>query len=369
MEIAGARFSVAKPERTFFYSSGRSSNEAGFLLQLLARVYGTNNVHNCSYYCHQATSVALAGTVGTGTATVELDDLTGCDLIFVIGANPASNHPRFIHKLKACRDRGGQVIVINPAKEPGLVKFALPKSPASMLAGGSEIASDYLQPRIGGDIALFKGLAKAVMEQGGVAMDFITAHADGFETFARDIDRTGWDAIVAASGVARRDIERVASAYIRSKSAIFAWGMGMTHHAHGVANIECLVNLALLRGMIGRRHAGLLPLRGHSNVQGIGTIGVKPVLAADVMARMESELGVTLPTRARHGHHGVDAGGPSRRDRRSADDGRQSLRLQSGCALGGSGAGEDRLQAVPHHHAQSWAMSAGLATARRWCCR
>ncbi|MBI1359934.1 MAG: FdhF/YdeP family oxidoreductase [Alphaproteobacteria bacterium] len=296
MEIAGDRFSGAKPDRTFFYSSGRSSNEAGFLLQLLARVYGTNNVHNCSYYCHQATSVALAGTIGTGTATVELEDLTGCDLIFVVGANPASNHPRFIHKLKACRDRGGQVIVINPAKEPGLVKFALPKNPASMLSGGSEIASDYLQPRIGGDIALFKGLAKAVMAQGGVAMDFVSAHTEGFEAYARDIQETGWDAIVAASGVAQRDVERVAAEYIRSKSAIFAWGMGMTHHLHGVANIESLVNLALLRGMIGRRHAGLLPLRGHSNVQGVGTIGVKPVLAADVMARMESELGVTLPT-------------------------------------------------------------------------
>jgi molybdopterin-dependent oxidoreductase alpha subunit len=295
MDIAGARFAAVRPDRTFFYSSGRSSNEAGFLLQLLARAYGTNNVNNCSYYCHQATSVALADTVGTGTATVELEDLTLCDLIFVIGANPASNHPRFIHKLKGCRDRGGQVIVINPAKEPGLVKFALPKDPVSMLSGGSEIASDYLQPRIGGDIALFKGLAKAVLEQGGAAMDFIAAHGAGFEAFARDIAGTDWADIARQSGVARRDIERAAAAYIRAKSAVFAWGMGMTHHAHGVENIEYIVNLALLRGMIGRPGAGLLPLRGHSNVQGIGTIGVKPVLAEDVMARMESELGVKLP--------------------------------------------------------------------------
>ncbi len=295
MDLAGARFAATQPDRTFFYSSGRSSNEAGFLLQLVARVYGTNNVNNCSYYCHQATSVALADTVGTGTATVELEDLTLCDLIFVIGANPASNHPRFIHKLKGCRDRGGQVIVINPAKEPGLVKFALPKDPVSMLSGGSEIASDYLQPRIGGDIALFKGLAKAVLEQGGAAMAFIAAHASGFEAFARDIAGTGWDAITSGSGLARHDIERVAAAYVRAKAAVFAWGMGMTHHAHGVENIEYIVNLSLLRGMIGRRGAGLLPLRGHSNVQGIGTIGVKPVLAADVMARMESELGITLP--------------------------------------------------------------------------
>jgi molybdopterin-dependent oxidoreductase alpha subunit len=295
MEIAAARFEAVKPERTFFYSSGRSSNEAGFLLQLLARVYGTNNVNNCSYYCHQATSVALADTIGTGTSTVELDDLTGCDAIFVIGANPASNHPRFVHKLKGCRDRGGHVIVINPAKESGLIKFALPKSPTSMLAGGSEIASHYLQPRIGGDIALMKGVAKTVLQRGAEAKDFIAAHTTGFEAFAEDIAQTSWEAIEAGCGIARIEIEAVSEAYIRSKSAVFAWGMGMTHHLHGVDNIEMIVNLALLRGMIGRPYAGLLPLRGHSNVQGIGTIGVKPVLAEDVMLKMEQAFGVSLP--------------------------------------------------------------------------
>jgi molybdopterin-dependent oxidoreductase alpha subunit len=294
MEIAGARFAATKPERTFFYSSGRSSNEAGFLLQLLARVYGTNNVNNCSYYCHQATSVALADTVGTGTSTVELEDLTGCDAIFVIGANPASNHPRFVHKLKGCRDRGGQVIVINPAKEPGLVKFALPKNIGSMLAGGSEIASTFAQPRIGGDIALMKGVAKAVLEKGEEAKDFIAKHTTGFEAFVQDIAATSWEAIEQGSGVTRAEIETLADAYIASKAAVFAWGMGMTHHVHGVENVEMIVNLALLRGMIGRPHAGLLPLRGHSNVQGIGTIGVKPVLAEDVMAKMEQAFGITL---------------------------------------------------------------------------
>ncbi len=295
MEIAGVRFGAADPARTFFYSSGRSSNEAGFLLQLLARVYGTNNVNNCSFYCHQATSVALAGTIGTGTSTVELEDLTGCDAIVVIGANPASNHPRFIHKLKGCRDRGGQVIVINPAKEPGLVKFALPKDPLSMLSGGSEIASDWLQPKIGGDIALFKGLAKALMARGAAARDFIAQHTEGFAAFEADIVATEWSAIEASCGVARSDIERVAEGLARAKAVVFAWGMGMTHHTHGVENVEYIANLALMLGMIGRRHAGLLPLRGHSNVQGIGTIGVKPVLADDVMARMEATLGVSLP--------------------------------------------------------------------------
>ena len=292
---AAARLAATDPRRSFFYSSGRSSNEAGFLFQLLARAYGTNNVNNCSYYCHQATSEGLATTIGKGTASVELEDLTGADLIFVIGANPSSNHPRFIHMLKNCRERGGEVIVINPAKEPGLVKFAVPKSPSSMLKGGSEIASAYVQPRIGSDIALMKGIAKAVIELGLTADTFIAAHASGYDGFRDDIAALSWDVIVDACGVARAEIEDVARRYGRSQNAVFAWGMGMTHHIHGVANVEAIANLANLRGMVGKRFSGLLPLRGHSNVQGIGTIGVKPVLAKDVLARMEATFGVTFP--------------------------------------------------------------------------
>ncbi|WP_116368480.1 FdhF/YdeP family oxidoreductase [Parahaliea mediterranea] len=295
LEHAAQRFRACAPERSFFYSSGRSSNEAGFMLQLLARLYGTNNVNNCSYYCHQATSVGLGSTIGTGTATVELADLSGCDLVFVIGANPASNHPRFIHQLKNCRDRGGEVVVINPAREPGLVKFAVPKSPASMIAGGTEIASAYLQPHIGGDIALFKGIAKALLAAGAEDRAFIDQHCEHGDAFAADIAATTWADIEAACGVARADIERVAGLYARANAAVFAWGMGMTHHQFGAQNVEYIANLALLRGMVGRRYAGLLPLRGHSNVQGIGTIGVKPVLAEAVFAAMEKTLGASLP--------------------------------------------------------------------------
>lgn len=295
LEIAAARLAAVDPNRTFFYSSGRSSNEAGFVLQLLARLYGTNNVNNCSYYCHQATGVALDETIGTGTATVELKDLALSDLIFVIGANPASNHPRFIHQLKACRDRGGDVVVVNPAREPGLVRFAVPKSVKSMIAGGTYIASDYLQPRIGTDIALLKGLAKAVLEMGAVATDFVAQHTTGYDAFEADLRSTSWSDLTACCGVAREHVERVARRYADAHHAVFAWGMGMTHHLHGVTNIEQISNLALQRGMIGKPGAGLLPLRGHSNVQGIGTIGVKPVLPEDVFARMERELGVILP--------------------------------------------------------------------------
>lgn len=293
--LAAERLAATDPARSFFYASGRSSNEAGFVFQLLARAWGTNNVNNCSYYCHQATSVALGSTIGTGTATVELADLDLCDLIVVIGANPASNHPRFIYKLKACRERGGQVVIINPAREPGLVRFAIPKSPKSMLSGGSDIASLFIQPRIGGDLALFKGVARALIERGDIDEGFIDAHCEGYAALRDDALASDWGTIESASGVDRAQIEALARVYAKAGSAVFAWGMGMTHHLNGCDNIEYIANLALLRGMIGRPGAGLLPLRGHSNVQGIGTIGVKPVLSEDVFAKMEAEFGVALP--------------------------------------------------------------------------
>jgi molybdopterin-dependent oxidoreductase alpha subunit len=296
LKYAAEKFSTTDPSRSFFYSSGRSSNEAGFVFQLLARLYGTNNVNNCSYYCHQATSEALGSTIGTGTATVELEDLSHCDMVFVIGANPASNHPRFIHQLKGVRDRGGKVVIINPAKEPGLVRFAVPKSAKSMLTGGTWIASEYLQPAIGSDIALFKGMAKSVLEKQGENIDFITQYTEQFDTFRQDIENTRWQTIEQTTGISREQIHKVADQYIAAQHVIFAWGMGVTHHQHGVENIEYISNLSLLRGMIGKPGAGLLPLRGHSNVQGIGTIGVKPVLAEDIFHNIESELGTQLPT-------------------------------------------------------------------------
>ncbi len=295
MQIAVDRLAAIKPERSFFYASGRSSNEAGFIFQLFARLYGTNNVTNCSYYCHQATGEALSKTIGTGTATVEFDDLKLADTIFVIGANPSSNHPRFIHQLKACRERGGQVIVINPAKEPGLVKFAIPKSPKSLLSGGSEIASAYIQPKIGEDISLFKALAKVIIESNAQDHTFINKYTNGFEEFLTDIQNSSWDELLKRCGVSKSEIEAAANLYIASKNTVFSWGMGMTHHLHGTQNIEYISNLALLRGMIGRKGAGLLPLRGHSNVQGIGTIGVKPVLTKDIIGQIESVFRVELP--------------------------------------------------------------------------
>lgn len=294
LDYAADHFATTSPDRSFFYTSGRSSNEAGFVLQLMARHYGTNNINNCSYYCHQATSVGLASSIGTGTATVELADLGESDCIFVIGANPASNHPRFIHQLKACRDRGGDVIVINPAREPGLVKFALPKSARSLIAGGSDIASVYVQPRIGSDIALFKGIAKALLTGDAIDHTFIDTHTSGFTAYREDIEATSWNTIETETGLSKAVISDLAVAYARANRAVFAWGMGMTHHQHGVENVESIANIALLRGMIAQRGKGLLPLRGHSNVQGIGTIGVKPIVDQEIIAQIQQQLGIEL---------------------------------------------------------------------------
>ncbi len=302
---AAERFANTKADRSFFYSSGRSSNEAGFVLQLLARLYGTNNISNCSYYCHQASGEALGNTIGTGTATVELQDIAKCDVFFLIGANPASNHPRLLHKLIQLRRRGGKVIVINPLKEAGLVRFAAPKMVSSMMKGGDEIASLYLQPKTGSDVALFTAIAKAILEAEGENKTFIATHCAGFDDFVHHIQSQSWDQLVNQCGIEKADITLAAETYMHSSNTIFSWGMGMTHHQHGVKNIEWISNLALLRGMVGKEGAGLLPLRGHSNVQGLGTIGVKPVLPSEVFSRIEESFGVKLPTQK--GMHTLEA--------------------------------------------------------------
>ena len=287
-------------DRTFFYASGRSSNEAGFLLQLFARIYGTNNVNNCSYYCHQASGEGMAQSLGTGTATIKLEDLDGADLIFLIGANPPSNHPRFMKTLLECRRRGGKVIVINPAMEPGLVNFSVPSDPRSLFFG-SEIASEFVQPHIGGDIALMKGVAKALFElaktrPGAVQKSFIEEATEDFLDYRRDIETTMWEDIESHSGVPRQTIESLAQHYASAKNAVFVWAMGITHHSHGVQNVQSIVNLALLRGMVGKKNAGLLPLRGHSNVQGIGSIGFTPKLKQAVLDNLQSGYNIDLPT-------------------------------------------------------------------------
>ena len=288
---AAAALRAAPPEEAFFYSSGRSSNEAAFLMQLVARAWGTANIHNCSFYCHNASSVALTDVYGSGTASVGLDDLAEADLVLVAGANPASNHPRLIAQLIALRRRGGTVIVVNPLREVGLVRFRVPSDWQSLLFG-STVSDLYLQPHVGSDVALFAALLKGVVERGAVDRAFVAAHTTGFADVERGLATTSWDSLLAACGVARAEVDRAVELLCAARRGIFCWAMGLTHHANGVDNVLALANLALARGWLGRTGAGLLPIRGHSNVQGVGSCGVSPTLKAAFAARLEEIYGI-----------------------------------------------------------------------------
>lgn len=294
LDRAAAAMRATPPDRSFFYSSGRSSNEAAFLLQWLARVYGTNNINNCSYYCHQASGAGLSRSVGSGVATVTLDDLSGCDFVMLLGANPASNHPRLIVQLVELRKRGGKVVVVNPLWEPGLDRYYIPSKPASLLFG-SKVQDLYVQPRIGGDIALLKGLLKIVIDENACDREFIRNHTSGFEELAASLRRESIEDLAAAAGVEPALMTAAGRMYARCRNAIFMWAMGITHHTHGVDNVTAIANLALTRGMVGRPHAGLMPIRGHSNVQGVGSVGFTPKLRDGFLQAMESMYGLRPP--------------------------------------------------------------------------
>jgi len=290
-----SRLKATAPDDSFWYFSGRSSNEASFVVQLFARLYGTNNVNNCSYFCHQASGVGLQSSLGTGTATITLEDVEHADCVFLIGGNPASNHPRLMTTLMKVRNRGGQVIVINPVRETGLVSFRVPSSPWSLLFG-TKIATLYVQPHIGGDLALLTGIAKRLDEMGAQDEMYLRQYCVGYDAWLASLRSVPWSQIHSRSGVTQKEIDQIAERYAGAKNAVFSWTMGITHHVHGVANVQAIANLALMRGMVGRPNAGLMPIRGHSNVQGIGSMGVAPKLKQAVFEALEREFKVELPT-------------------------------------------------------------------------
>tara|TARA_B100000315_G_C14591349_1_gene596029 strand:- start:3603 stop:5795 length:2193 start_codon:yes stop_codon:yes gene_type:complete len=292
-DIAAKAFRKITPKEVFFYSSGRSSNEAGFLMQVIARAYGTENIHNCSSYCHNASSISLEKIYGSSTSSIVLADLQKADLVMIAGANPASNHPRLITELVKLRRRGGKVIVVNPLRELGLVRFRLPADWQSMLFG-SDIANVYLQPHIGSDIALFKGLLKGLLELDGINHSYINEYTEGWKEVCDDIQHVSWNDLTKACGISRSDMEKVTRILMESKRGIFCWTMGLTQHTHGVDNIFALANLALARGWIGKTGCGLLPLRGHSNVQGIGSVGVTPSLKEAFAEKMRKSYNIPL---------------------------------------------------------------------------
>ncbi len=295
LDRIASRLGSIAPEEAFFYFSGRSSNEAGFLLQLMARCWGTNNINNCSYYCHQASGVGLASVTGSGTATVVLEDLHECDLVVLIGANPSSNHPRLMRSLVEVRRRGGRVVVINPLRELGLDRFKVPSDVRSMIRA-SRINDLYVQGHIGGDGWLLAGVIRALVRRGGIDRAFVGQHADGWDEFEASIGALDPGEIVRRSGVEQSVIDELASLCAASKRSIFCWAMGITHHDHGVGNVQMIANLAIATGQLGRPGCGLLPLRGHSNVQGIGSMGVVPKLKEAFFRELEHAANVPMPT-------------------------------------------------------------------------
>lgn len=299
------------PDQAEFYTSGRASNEAAYLFQLFAREFGTNNFPDCSNMCHEATSVGLPRSIGIGKGTVSLDDFDHTDFIISIGHNPGTNHPRMMGTLHEAARRGVPIIVFNPLRERALERFADPQSIVEMATYGStDIASTYYQVKAGGDAAALKGIMKALLaldaERGdALDHDFIAQHTQGLDALVADLQATSWDDIEKHSGLPRASLEQVADAYSRSTAAIVTYGMGITQHNKGTANVRLIADLLLLRGNIGKRGAGICPLRGHSNVQGNRTVGITEKPSERFLRNLEDVFGFS-PPRA-HGHDSVQA--------------------------------------------------------------
>ncbi|NYI00222.1 FdhF/YdeP family oxidoreductase [Cupriavidus plantarum] len=291
-EEIGRELRAIAPNAAVFYTSGRASLETAYMYQLFARQYGTNNLPDSSNMCHESTSVALTAAIGVGVGTITLDDFEKTDLMFFFGQNVGTNSPRMLHPLQDARRRGVPIITFNPIREPGLVRFVNPQSPAEMLTpGATQISTQYHQVKAGGDLAAITGLCKALLDADALALRdskpglldraFIAAHTVGFESFAAFVAQTEWADIERESGLTRAALEAAAAEYGKASAVIAHYGMGLTQHRLGVENVRMLTNLLLLRGNIGKPGAGPSPVRGHSNVQGQRTVGIteKPELA------------------------------------------------------------------------------------------
>jgi len=285
------------PERLASYSSGRSSNEAAYLLQLLLRALGSNNLADCSDLCHAPSTLALRDAFGSGTSNVNLEGLQQADCVVLVGSNAPANHPRLMNELIRLRERGGRVIVINPVREVGLQRFGSPAFPLRSMLRGSEIASLFLQPIPGSDAAVFLGIQKALLEHGGIAWDLVKDRSEGWEVLIAQIEATGWQAISDCCGLSREELEAAAAVIQASRGVVFAWAMGITHHANGTDNVQAIANTAVLSGHVGRPGAGTMPIRGHSNVQGFGSMGVTVHLCSALRQALEVLLGQPISPR------------------------------------------------------------------------
>ena len=303
--IADNIVSLENPDEAIFYTSGRTSNEAAFLWQLLARRIGTNNLPDCSNMCHESSGVALSESIGIGKGTVTLEDFNSADLIIVVGQNPGTNHPRMLTALRDAKKKGASIISVNPLVETGMKKFKHPQNPVEMLGFGSSIADKHLRVKINSDQALFRAFSKSIIESDNIDEDFINKYTNGFENFRKIAVEARYEEISEITGIPLQEILEVSQKVSKSKSTIVCWAMGITQHKNSVATIQEIVNFLLLGGNIGRKGAGVCPVRGHSNVQGDRTVGINHKPSADFINNLERSTGIRSPEK--HGFDSVEA--------------------------------------------------------------
>ncbi|MBC2605327.1 FdhF/YdeP family oxidoreductase [Pelagicoccus albus] len=303
-QLVGQEFaSLQNPNEAIFYTSGRASNEAAFLYQLLARAWGTNNLPDCSNMCHESSGLALKQSIGIGKGTVTLQDLREAELILVAGQNPGTNHPRMLSTLQQAKENGAVIVSINPLREAGLVAFSHPQRLTQALGAKTDLADEFVRLKINGDQALFQGIGKRLLEMdseksGVVDLSFVSEFTDGFESYKEKLESLDWDRLIEACGVSKETVDRLAGLFAKSEKVISCWAMGLTQHRNSVATIRDLTNLHLLRGAIGKRGAGLCPVRGHSNVQGDRTMGIFEHMPEWFYQGLEREFGIDCPREA-----------------------------------------------------------------------
>ena len=296
------------PDQAAFYTSGRTSNEAAFLYQLMVRGYGTNNLPDCSNMCHESSGWAMGQTIGIGKATVSFDDYAKADLIIIMGQNPGTNHPRMMTELEACKRNGGEIVAVNPLPEAGLRRYKNPQQVNGVVGHGVQIADQFLQIRIGGDMALLQAVSKRVLDaeakNPGTVLDhaFLAEHCEGLEELKEHLAGLDEGTVLEATGLHSEDIDELAARYLKSEKVIITWAMGITQQKKGVATIKEIINLLLLRGNIGKPGAGASPIRGHSNVQGDRTMGIWEQMPQSFMEALGEEFDFEPPR-----EHGADA--------------------------------------------------------------
>ena len=305
--IADELRALADPNEAVFYTSGRTSNEAAFLYQLMVRSFGTNNLPDCSNMCHESSGAALSEAIGIGKGSVTVEDIKKADLIVIAGQNPGTNHPRMLSVLEKAKANGAKIIAVNPLPEAGLIRFKDPQKVHGVVGSGIPIADEFVQIRLGGDMALFAGLGRLLLEAEDdapgkvVDREFIERHCANFAEYEARTRQIDLDTVVEATGIDRTQLDRVATMLAQSHRTIACWAMGLTQHRHAVPMISEISNVLLMRGMIGKPGAGLCPVRGHSNVQGDRTMGIWEKMPEDFLAALDDRFGIVSPR-----EHGVD---------------------------------------------------------------